>query len=630
MQTQTLLSIIGLSCLSISSIAQPAYAPDIQKEKLGRGLVCLHDNDSLILSWRLLEGEEKTLFNIYMDGKRMNEQDITNSTFFKTSAPKKETTITLSAIKHNRIFNYETTYHLDPKDYLSIPLSKPANGITPDGSSYTYSANDASVGDVDGDGEYEIILKWDPSNSHDNSHDGYTGNVYLDCYKIPGLHGDFQQSNFSPNSTSSPLLWRINLGPNIRAGAHYTQFLVYDFDGDGRSELILKTADGTIDGQGNIIGDANANWVMNGTIEKSIDGKMEKKSAKVTGRILDGPEYLTVFDGFTGKALKTIDYQPPRGDVASWGDNYGNRCDRFLAAVAYLDGKHPSAIMCRGYYTKTYLAAYDWNGKDLTLRWLFDSEKYPGYSGQGNHNLRVGDVDGDGCDEITYGSMAVDHDGTGLYTTQMGHGDAIHQYAFYPDSTQLQIWDVHENRRDGSDFRDAKTGRIIFQIPSSDDVGRGMAADIDPNNYGLEMWSSSQRGYFDVKGNLHEPDIAFPQNSAVWWDGDLLRELLDRHAVLKWNWKDRRIDTLKNFRAEGCAFNNGSKQNPCLSADIIGDWREEVVVRNNESTELRIYSTTIPTNRRFPTFMFDIPYRISVAAENVSYNQPPEPSFYLK
>jgi rhamnogalacturonan endolyase len=285
--------------------------------------------------------------------------------------------------------------------------------------------------------------------------------------------------------------------------------------------------------------------------------------------------------------------------------------------------------MCRGYYGKTCLAAYDWDGHNLTLRWLFNSLEHPGYSGQGNHNLRVGDVDGDGCDEITFGAMAIDNDGSGLYTTRLGHGDAIHQFAFYPDSTQLQIWDVHENKRDGSELRDARTGRIIFQIPSDKDVGRGMAADIDPTNWGLEMWSSSQRGYFDVKGQHHYPQKALPQNSAVWWNGDLLRELLDRNAVLKWNWQTQAIDTLKNFRSEGCNFNNGTKQNPCLSADIIGDWREEVIVRDRQSTQLRIYSTTIPTSYRFPTFMLDIPYRLSVAAENVGYNQPPEPGFYF-
>lgn len=613
-----LLSFLTTFAMTMHVIAQPAYSPDIQKEKLGRGMVCVRDGDSLVVSWRMLEQDnEETTFNIYQDGKKLNNKPIANATFFKTLAPKKDANLKVATVQNGKESQQDIAtcrFSSDTKEYLAIPIVKPNDGVTPDGRTYTYSANDASVGDVDGDGEYEIILKWDPSNSHDNSHDGYTGNVYIDCYKI---------------SSESPHLWRIDLGRNIRAGAHYTQFLVYDFDGNGRAELIMKTADGTIDGQGTAIGDPQANWVIGNANDNDRQGRKRQNGRSLAGRILDGPEYLTVFEGLTGKALKTVDYQPPRGDVSSWGDNYGNRCDRFLAAVAYLDGKHPSAIMCRGYYTKSYLAAYDWDGTNLTLRWLFDSQTEEGYSGQGNHNLRVGDVDGDGCDEITYGSMAVNNDGTGLYTTRMGHGDAMHQYAFYPDSTQLQIWDVHENKKDGSDFRDARTGRIIFQILSNTDVGRGMAADIDPTNYGLEMWSSSQRGYFDVNGNHHAQETWIPMNSAVWWDGDLLRELLDRNAVLKWNWENKQVDTVKDFRAEGCTFNNGSKQNPCLSADILGDWREEVIVRNNESTELRIYSTTIPTGYRFPSFMFDIPYRVSVAAENVCYNQPPEPGFYF-
>ncbi len=614
MQKHLFLTFISF-LIAIAAISQPAYAPDIQKEQLNRGLICFKDGDSLIVSWRLLENEESTSFNIYKNDKLLNSEEIKHSTFFKTLVPKDNATIKVVAVENNKERKKKSaSYTITPniKSYIPIPLSKPENGTTPDGNVYTYSANDASVGDVDGDGEYEIILKWEPSNSHDNSHEGYTGNVLIDCYKLTGK-----------------LLWRIDLGKNIRSGAHYTQFLVFDFDGDGRAELITKTADGTIDGKGKVIGNPNANWVSNGTINLYIQGKSNKQNRHIIGRILDGPEFLTVFDGATGKALKTVNYQPPRGNPSDWGDSYGNRCDRFLAAVAYLDGKHPSAIMCRGYYTRSCLAAYDWNGKDLKLRWLFDSQNTPSYSGQGNHNLRVADIDSDGCDEIVYGAMVVNNDGKGLYSTAMGHGDAMHMFPFYPDSTQLQVWSVFENKRDGSTLRDARSGRTIFQIKSRNDVGRGMAADIDPTCYGAEMWSASQRGFFDVTGQHHCPTKAIPQNSAVWWDGDLLRELLDRNAIMKWDWKTQNVVTIKNLHAEGCSFNNGSKQNPCLSADILGDWREEIIVRNHESTELRIYSTTIPTKHRFPTFMLDIPYRASVAAENVGYNQPPELGFYL-
>ena len=617
--------------------AQPAYNMSrIQTEKLSRGLVCIRQSDSIIVSWRLLSSDTpSTAFNIYADGSRLNSSPITSTTFCKVkSMGSKAIKFRVATVDDGKeLGRQDGTYTLPAQSadpYLTIPLRTPPSGVTPDGRSYSYIANDASVGDIDGDGDYEIILKWEPSNAHDNSHEGYTGNVLLDCYKIPGIG--------TPSATGDAFQWRIDLGPNIRAGAHYTQFLVYDFDGDGRAEVICKTADGTRDALGTVIGDSTADYRTNEVITNRINGKRANRQRRSVGRILSGPEYLTVFSGATGKALCTVDYQPPRGNVGDWGDTYGNRCDRFLACVAYLDGIHPSAVMCRGYYTKTYLAAYDFDGKSLTLRWLFDSEKIDKerraanpralpYSGQGNHNLRVGDVDGDGCDEITYGSMAVDNDGTGLYTTGMGHGDAIHLMPFYPDSAQLQVWDVHENKRDGSDFRDARTGRIIFQIPSKMDVGRGMAADIDPRYPGVEMWSISQKGYYDTSGTHHPTDFWIPQNSAVWWDGDLLREMLDHNEVSKFNWTVPRMDVLQRF--DGCSFNNGSKSNPCLAADILGDWREEVIVRTRDNSQLRIYTTPIATSYRFPCWMHDIIYRLSVATENIGYNQPREAGIYF-
>ncbi len=589
-----------LAWLGISASAQPRYDySTIQRDKLGRGLVVVPDSDSVCVSWRYLKSDpENVAFNVFRNGKQLNTSPIKDATFrkFKIDSNATEAIYEVRASKDKKATKDTFTLKASaPNEYISIPLSKPDGGITPDGQHYSYTANDASVGDVDGDGEYEIILKWEPTNAHDNSHEGYTGNVLFDCYRLTGEH-----------------LWRIDLGKNIRAGAHYTQFMVYDLDGDNKAEMVMKTADGTRDGKGQCIGDSTADY------------RNER------GRILTGAEYLTVFSGLTGEALYTTDYVPVRGNIADWGDTYGNRCDRFLACVAYLDGRRPSVVMCRGYYTRTVLAAWNWDGRTLKQEWVFDTndERWRSYAGQGNHNLRVGDVDGDGKDEITYGSMAVDHNGTGLYNTRMGHGDAIHQYAFFPDSEELQIWDVHENRRDGSTLRKASTGEIIFQLPSRSDVGRGMAADIDPTNYGLEMWSTASGGVRNVKGELIAENVRISVNSAVWWDGDLLRELLDRSTISKYDWNSQRCVTLKSFRNE-CAFNNGSKSNPCLSADIIGDWREEVIIRTHDSKELRIYTTTIPTSHRFHSFMEDIPYRISVATQNVGYNQPPEPGFYF-
>ena len=486
-------------------------------------------------------------------------------------------------------------------------MNRPEDGTTPSGQSYFYAPNDASIGDVDGDGEYEIILKWDPSNAHDNSHDGYTGPVIFDCYKLDGKH-----------------LWRIDLGKNVRAGAHYTQFMVYDLDGDGRAEVVMKTGDGTMDGKGKMIGNPDVDYREAGTFDKKRNRLVNQ------GRILKGKEYLTVFSGLTGEALHTIDYIPERGNLMDWGDDRANRSDRFLACVAYLDGIHPSVVMCRGYYTRTVLAAFDWDGKDLKQRWVFDSNN-PGcedYAGQGNHNLRVGDVDGDGCDEIIYGSCAIDHDGKGLYSTKMGHGDALHLTHFDPSRKGLQVWDCHENKRDGSTYRDAATGEVLFQIKSNTDVGRCMAADIDPTCPGVEMWSLASGGIRNVKGEVVKERVrGLSCNMAVWWDGDLLRELLDKNIVSKYNWEKGICERIAVF--EGALSNNGTKATPCLQGDIIGDWREEVLLRTADNTALRLYVSTIPTDYRFHTFLEDPVYRISIATQNVAYNQPTQPGFYF-
>ena len=618
--------------------AQPKYdLTKISREKLNRGLVAVRTQDGRVaLSWRTLGSDKKgELFDIYRDGVKLNTQPLTSGgTFFIDEQAPKTSDIIYEVRGGNQ--NGSFTLKVDaPADYLPIPIQKPEGGTTPDGRSYQYSANDCSVGDVDGDGQYEIFLKWDPSNARDNAHDGFTGPVLIDCYRLNGEH-----------------LWRINLGRNIRAGAHYTQFMVYDFDGDGRAELMVKTGDGTIDGRGNVVGDSAADYRHRPDVqqaETAWNGQQEwsrynRGQRTKVGRILTGPEYLSVFNGLTGEVMDTKPYVPERGDLNGWGDAYANRSDRFLAAVAYLDGIHASGVFCRGYYTRTVIAAWDWDGKELKQHWTFDTNQpeWRSYAGQGNHNLRVADVDGDGCDEITYGSMCVDHNGQGLYNTGFGHGDAMHLIAD-PKDGQLYIWDCHENKRDGSDLRNAKTGGVVFQIPSKSDVGRCMAADIDPTNPGVEMWSSDSHGIRTMKGDVlsSAKDADNPQhdntlqlngrrlsvNFGIWWDGDLLRELLDRETVSKYDWESRSVIDIMKF--EGAQFNNGTKSNPCLQADILGDWREEVLVRTPDSRELRLYTTTIPTSYRINCLMEDIPYRLSVAAENVAYNQPPETGYYI-
>ena len=613
----------------------------LQREQLNRGVVAVRTEDGKVaVSWRTLMSDPKGQpYDVYRNGEKLNTKPLTTGgTFFIDEQP-----LQTDATYEIRGSGSSGKWLLRadaPIGYLTIPLQKPEGGKVPvmqqtpppgrrpgrwrDDGSYQYTANDASVGDVDGDGQYEIFLKWEPTNARDNSHDGYTGPVLIDCYRLDGTR-----------------LWRIDLGRNIRAGAHYTQFMVYDFDGDGRAEMMCRTADGTRDALGTVVGDSLADY------------------RNQAGRILEGPEFLSVFDGLTGRMLDTKPYIPQRGDVSTWGDNRANRSDRFLAAVGFLDGKRPSALFCRGYYTRSVIAAWDWDGHELRNRWTFDTNvpEWRSYAGQGNHNLRVADVDGDGNDEITYGSMAIDHDGTGLYNTGFGHGDAMHLIAD-PKTNKLYIWDCHENKRDGSELRDARTGEVIFQIKSNTDVGRCMAADIDPTSYGCEMWSSDSHGI--RRGLSPDPSLLregsstpkddntvielsapLPQqggagggstgarlsiNFGIWWDGDLLRELLDHETVSKYDWQQQTVVNVQKLDGQ---FNNGTKSNPCLQADLLGDWREEVLIRNRESTELRLYVTTIPTDYRINCLMEDIPYRLSVATQNVAYNQPPEAGYYI-
>ncbi|MFV0469370.1 MAG: rhamnogalacturonan lyase [Dysgonomonas sp.] len=590
-------------------------------EHLNRGVVAIATSNGNFISWRLLGNDDQNVkFNIYKNGSLLlNTEPIDGATNFVDADGTVSDTYSVQTLLNGNVLEESIAVTPWSKNYLKIQLDRPAGGTSPDGEIYAYRPNDCSVADLDGDGEYEIIVKWDPTNQHDNSESGYTGNVYLDAYKLNGTK-----------------LWRIDLGINIRAGAHYTQFMVYDYDGDGIAELVCKTAPGTIDGEGK-------NVLLEGD---SADADYRNHTANTSGTdrkgfILKGPEYLTLFDGLTGKELHTVPYNPPRHPSKQdptpselntvWGDNYGNRVDRFLACVAYLDGVHPSVVMCRGYYTRATLAAYDVVNKKLVQRWFHDSStKGAGAYGQGNHNLSVADVDSDGKDEIIYGACAFDDDGTLIYRTGFGHGDAMHVSDIDPDSPGLEVWEVHEEKTSayGYELHNASTGTVLWGTSTGTDNGRGLAADIDANSRGFEMWSSSGSGIYSCKGeqlSTSKPSTNF----RIYWDGDLQDELLDGVKLDKWNGNGtNRLITFSDY--ENAASNNGTKATPSISADILGDWREEVVLYSaNDSSSLLVFSTTIPTEHRLYTPMHDPVYRLGVAWQNTAYNQPPHLGFYI-
>ena len=639
--------------------------PISQMEKLDRGLVALPANSGSgnFVSWRFLGTDDtNTRFDLVRNGT-------TIATDLEVSNYKDDSSNSSSEYQVVTKVNGEAVNTSDPvkawgEVYKKLKLDRPAKGAQ----GGTYSPNDCSVGDVDGDGEFEIFVKWDPSNSQDNSNGGKTDNVYIDCYKLDGTK-----------------LWSIDLGVNIRAGAHYTQFQVYDFDGDGKAELMCKTAPGSKDGKGNYV-----NQVA--TDEKIKAANNEKDHRTSAGRINSGHEYLTVFNGETGEAIHTIAYYPNRNAKAelseaagsfNWDDrsgksdkgDYGNRGERYLAATAYLDGPdhNPSGIFCRGYYTFAYIWAVDFDGKELKTRWLHGSDSRTTYKwmipdednpqrlisktlkgntctsglkrytmyANGNHNMSIADVDGDGKDEIIWGSAALDDDGKMLYAVGFGHGDAIHLADLDPDRPGLELFDVHEEKGDYAwDLHDAATGEIIFKGgPKGADNGRGLAADIVAGNRGYEFWSSyggpenaSDRNQNPFSAQTGKQVISqkASMNFRIYWDGDMQDELFDGTTISHWDNNNNMYTStaLGNYNAsQSC---NGTKATPNLLADLFGDWREEVILwSGNDNATLNIFTTNIPTPYRVPTLMHDHTYRMGICWQNTAYNQPPHLGYYL-
>lgn len=583
--------------------------PDMQRysENLDRGLIAVMADGYGFISWRW-QGYESldTKYNLYKNGEKVNAEpmSLTNYTDINAkSGDKYQVAPVVNGTEGEKCAEVE----LLDNAYFDVPIQKPEDGEI-NGETYTYSASDASAADLDGDGEMEIILKWDPSNGKDAAQVGFTGECIIDAYKLDGTR-----------------LWRINMGKNIRAGAHDTQFMVYDFDGDGAAEMVCRTADGTVAGDGTVIGDADKDY-----------------AALNDGKNLTGPLYLTAFKGTDGSIIDTVDYDPQTVgdgyDLTDWGDSYGNRSERYLAGIGSFDGDKVGFVFCRGYYTgpegplggRTVMAAYNLVDGKIQKLWRFDTKDLDNqYIGQGNHSMSLADVDYDGCDEIIYGSLAVDHDGKAMYSTGLGHGDAQHVTDILPSRPGLEVFSCHEDTTVAYSYelRDARTGELLSGGEQLGiDNGRACSGDIDPNYEGIENWSAAGV-LMAADGTVISTKYTMPANFLNWWDGDLGREVQDSIYIQKWNHDEQKTETV--FTATECTSINGTKATPSLTADILGDWREETIYPLKDSSALRVFTTTIPTGYRIPTLLSDTQYRNHVALQNTCYNQPTQLSYYL-
>ena len=596
-------------------------------DNLSRGLIAVHTDGGNLVSWRFLGTDNPDMtYNLYCDEKKLNDEPITTTNFFHKGATA-NAAYTLCEVKNGVEASGKAEASAWDNDYLEFPVTKREG----------YNIDDGAVGDLDGDGEYEILLRRTPSMDV-KTRDSYP---LIEAYKLDGTH-----------------MWTIDIGPN-EINEVDINMLVYDLDGDGKSEVVLRSFEGTTDGAGNTIGDTNNDGITDYS-------KNEQNLAIFKDRqyIVSTPEFLSVYDGKTGAERGRTELLPSKEPLSSWSYRYSDtsrltkRASHYLFGVAYLDGKTPSIVMVRGAWDNVKAAAWHFKCGSFTLDWELDTpntEDVNSIWGSCNHNLATADIDFDGCDEIISGPMAIDNNGSQMYAVKtydesgnaqkLLHGDAFDLAKMDPGYNGYLVWACHEtsNLPANAELHDARTGQVFWGYGKNKDTGRSRSADIDPTKSGHEVWASTGTipssisgetlsdtwdgfNYYDASGNLTGTG-SLPMNFKLYWDGDLLSEFLDNTTISKYNWEDKSVDTLKTL--DGCASNSGTKAVPCLSADIMGDWREEVVMKTADESAIRIYSTAIPTDYKIYTLMHDPYYRTSVAVQNNHYNQPPNLSYYL-
>jgi len=594
--------------------------PQRRMENLDRGLIATKVQEGVYINWRIT-GQEwyGVSYNLYRDGIKLNDIPISGASNFTDQGGTLASKYKVSAIVKGIEQTASREVDVLPNPWVDIKLREipKINGV-PDSYYTDYSINDITAADLDGDGEYELIVK--RRNEGYNSESPFENKYYtlIEAYKMDGTH-----------------MWTIDLGPNMIHNVEIN-VLAFDFDGDGKAEIALRSSEGTIDGIGNIIGD-----VADENGEPNPDGKTNyRDSFRLNNSWFEsrGPEFLSLYDGETGEELDRIDHIA-RQPFVQWGSagmnesQLAHRATKFHYGAPYLDGKKPSVFISRGIYHRIKMEAYDVVNKKFVKKWAFDSESGP-YSGQGNHNYSIADVDNDGCDEIVYGSMVVDHNGQGLYTTQLGHGDAIHVGNFDPYRKGIEVFACLENSPNwGASLRAAETGVELWHHNSGRDMGRCMAANISDEHKGFEVWDN------DVMFSASErTEVSLARGSTIFrifWDGDLLHELVGH------DWLDgprKGTGTISKFNnnvwsnvlvADGFYSSNDTKGTPSYQADLFGDWREEIIWRSDDDSSIRIFFTTDPTNYRIYTLMHDMQYRQAAAWQMCGYNQPPHVSYFV-
>jgi len=600
---------------------QPIFGQRIM-ENLDRGLIAAQTADGVYINWRIT-GQEwfGTAYNIYRDGQKLNATPITGASNYTDPAGSLTSQYQVSAIIDGVEQTLCPAVAVQPNPWIEITLAPiPKIDGVPDSYYESYVTNDITTADLDGDGAYDYIVKrintaYDPAKPFENQ--------YYSLFEAYRSDGTF--------------MWRIDLGPNIISDVEMN-VIAFDFDGDGKAEVVTRTSEGTKDGLGNIIPDLG-----NAMGQPVPDGKTnyrDRFQQNSSWYEYEGPEYLSLFDGETGEMLDRIDHIA-RQPVDQWGSSgmsaaqLAHRACKYHYGAPYLDGIHPSLLITRGIYHRIKMATYNIVNKKFVPIWTFDSENGP-YSAQGNHNYSIADVDNDGRDEIVYGSMTIDDDGKGLYTTQLGHGDAIHVGDFDPYRKGLEVFACLENSPYyGTTLRTAETGEILLQYIKGSDCGRAIAANFTDRYLGSEL-APSALGTFSASERRDLPSLGGSQNFRIYWDGDLLEELVDHNnftealgkgvgKVQKYTdsgWKDILVTT-------GYYSNNYTKGTPCLQADLFGDWREELIYKSDDESKIRIYFTTDSTKYRIYTLMHDMQYRQAIAWQMCGYNQPPHQSYFL-